>query len=238
MAITLTVTDSQNGGGGVATISGVGAGDSVTLYRASYDGSLTAKTWTSSGSRVGPGTIAVSASIGFYHWMAINEADNSISPLVKKKLSSGQDTFDGIWDAVIERIKSLELDGIADSSILKRWVPKPLSIDPRPAIYVSPIGFEADRQVVLNMQDTGYPIYVVITANAENDMAKDTRKRLGWRRRIRLSLISQPLEGTGVWDAAFIPDAVIDPASFLSESMWASPMGFHFFIRESRGILP
>jgi hypothetical protein len=71
MALTLTVSDNHNGTAS-ATVTGVGAADTVTLYYQQVTGRVGAQQpiWSVAGTRTGNGTITVTVAKGHYWWYA------------------------------------------------------------------------------------------------------------------------------------------------------------------------
>lgn len=241
MAVALTFTDTADGTGGTATISGGNAGATNTVYSAPWTGQTAAQTWTSRGSRSGNGTVSVAlTTTGPYLWRVdsltsgVTEVATCYSWITNTSVAS---LHDRILDAVVTRIQGLSLSGVSSANIVKRWVPQFVpEITTLPAIFVSPIGSEGEVGGLNNRDDIGFPVLVVIIAASNQNNTDYTSRNTLWRERIQSALRHQFLSGVSeVIDCVPLFGTVFDPSFWLSEDLHWSPMAFRFMTRTARG---
>lgn len=241
MAVTLAITDNEDGTGGVATVSGVTGGTTTTVYYAVFTGVMQAYTWVSAGTVVGNGTLAVGLATGYYVWFATNDNAGAVtaSNLVYQNLTNTdtEAVYFQILEAVANRIELLNLSGINASKIIKRWMPRERQETANPpVIVISPMGTEEDASKVMARDDVGYPVLVVMVDAANNDNVHQMNRNLLWREKIAKAIRNQRLPGVSeVYIGKIDYGSVIDPNSFMNNS-WVSVLMFRFYTREQRGL--
>lgn len=117
MAVSVSVVDSADGTGGVATVAGSDVGSTNTLYRARFTGGEEELTWATVGSRTGDGVIAAGTPVRhFWLWYvkSVSGATTSVSPVVHKALTDA--TYKSVRTRCVEAIQAtlqlLDLEGI------------------------------------------------------------------------------------------------------------------------------
>jgi len=169
---TLSCVDDEDLSGITATVSTSDAGATNTIYRSSVNGEVEAGTWTSSGSRVGDGAIAVSLTTrGYYFWYvkSVLAAESTISNLVYCPVTDGSDAvLTRCIAAVVSRLQLLTLSGIATTRIVSvADIMNPGTVPDFPCVLVAREGTPHQyRNVMNNRDDLGYPIQVL---NCDSD---------------------------------------------------------------------
>lgn len=104
MALALSITDSQNGGGLTATISG-SSGGTVTVYGQRTDLLQGTPTWSTIGSRTGNGTVSATVTPGIIWFYAVESS--TLSPLVMKAITyAGNSVYDRCLDYTVSRLQT------------------------------------------------------------------------------------------------------------------------------------
>ncbi len=200
MSVTLAIADLTTGLGGTATVVGSNVAATNSLYRAAWTGQTGSLAWTSVGSRTGDGTIAISATPARYLFRldsllaGVTEVALNYQPLTD---AAAQALAERICDAARDRIRDLNLSGIASSSIVSgRWYPRALqSTDPLPQITVTPIGAENFPGGMLATDDIGIPFAVTIIDAQNQAVTANFSRNMIWRETILSALRFQRLAG-------------------------------------------
>lgn len=232
---TLTVADNENGTGLTATIV-TDTGNTVTVYHQRVAGP---KVWTSGGSRSGSGTIPITVEPGHYfvHAVATNDGGNASTTVTYAVATDGEAAIvKQILDAVKTRIELLELEDIADSSIVIRkvWLERNI---PKPCIVVC--HQRTAEQLASNVRDdVSYAILVVLydLDNQEATYAANLDKYTMWQQKIRRAFRFQYLTGVPEVVGCQIESAeAIIPAAW-QQQLFCTALLLRFTSREPRGL--
>lgn len=107
MALTLSVADSQDGTGGVATVAGADPGTPVAVYRALFRGAEGAFAWEAAGSRTGDGTVALAGPARNY-WLWYAAGTVAGSPALTAPV------LQALTDATYQAVRTRAAQAIAD----------------------------------------------------------------------------------------------------------------------------
>ena len=218
MALSLTVTDNQDGTGAVATVQGSDAGESNVLYCAAWPG----ESWQAGGGRIGDGQVPLALPRGPW-WAYVLSAGTLISDLVHFRVTDGTESiYRQCLDAVRDVIVGLALEGLEPSNIVIRkfaWNGEHVT----PGIFCCPA---ADRpQYATNRRDdVDYPIQVVIVRAGNRQLTDHLNTTLLWREQIRLAFAALLRGGPAlpgveeVYTTRIEPGAVHDWGAF--QAMW------------------
>lgn len=239
-APTLSVADSANGTGGVATLSGGDSGATNAISVQAIDGELGTSTWTSKGSRTGNGTVSIAATAGFYWVRCVSTllTETVVSNLVYQNFTSGTDAvLEQCLEAVQSRIQGLALSGIANSSVVVQKVPSDKNIV-RPAVLIGPVGGESiGLPNGSNIRDDiGYPVFVGIVAADNQDQEANRARNLLWRQKIRMAFHAQRLPGVSLVYTCGVETRDIVAPDWFASMRFLSAMVVRCFAREPRGI--
>lgn len=239
-APTLSVSDSANGTGGVATLSGGDSGATNTISVQAVDGELGTSTWTSKGNRTGNGTVSISATSGFY-WIrcvSVLSSETVVSNLVYQNFTSGTDAvLEQCLEAIQARIQGMSLSGIANSSVVIQKVPSDRNVT-RPAIVIGPVGGEtvALTSGSNRRDDVGYPVFVGIIAADNQDQDTNRGRNLLWREKIRRAFHAQRLPGVSLNYTCGVETRDIVAPDWFASMRFVSAMVIRCLAREPRGI--
>lgn len=239
---TLTVADNADLTGVVATIASSDAGATNTLYRQNVSGELGSGTWTSSGSRVGSGTISVSLAVrGFYWWYikSVLSSESTLSNLAYEPVTDGaDDVITRAIAAVIARIKLLTLTDIGDDVFTR-----PLSDDPTLPTLPCCIVCEEPTPRQLGggtniRDDIGYPIQVLFMASTGLGPDAPVGKYRKWFQSTDRAFRNQRLDGlTEAYGACTIePLKTLDPQRPLLYERMVAGFTIRVNTREVRGL--
>src|SRR6185312_7337598 len=107
MPLALSISDNQDGTGGVSSITGTG-GATVSLYYVPATGQLSVPSFVLAGTRTGDGTLTVNPGAGYYWWFA--QTGSTLSNFVYQNLSDdSQSVHYRCLLAVQARIQGLNL---------------------------------------------------------------------------------------------------------------------------------
>lgn len=239
---TLTVADNADLTGVVATIASSNVAATNTLYRQRVDGELGSGTWTSSGSRTGDGTIAVSLAVrGFYWWYvkSVLSGESTISNLAYEPVTDGDDdVITRAIAAIVARIKLLTLTDIGDDVFTR-----PLSDDPTlptlPCCIVceepTPRQFAGGTNI---RDDVGYPIQVLFMASTGLGPDAPVGKYRQWFQSAERAFRFQRLAGlTEAYGACTIePLKTLDPQRPVLYEKMVAGFTVRVATREVRGL--
>lgn len=238
MPLTLTILDDADGSGGSAAVAGGGAGDSNTLYRATWTGQTGSLTWTLVGSRTGNGAISIDVAPGFYVFRLDNLAGGVTTVVVAYQPLTDAATkamLDRALDAAVLRIQGLNLAG--SPTVSKRWAPRRVSpTETLPLIAVTPINAESFPGVMTATDDIGLPFAVTILDAANQDPTANISRDTLWRERILSALRFQRL--AGVAEAYIVqPESseIFNVPAFDNANLVFSPLFFRVMTRTVRG---
>jgi len=248
-APTLVITDSANGGGGVATISGSTAGSTNTLYYQVYDPAYTMRPWRELETRIGDGTISFTLPLGHYAFYVLSETGGgqAVSYL----------TYGGISDADRQsvmlrcllgaqvRVRALSLPHLPSQSVVYSELPWSRVFeqdDPRlplPGVLICPIGAETMAKTAGNNRrdDVGYPVLIAtIAKNSVQELRTYLPRYTLWREMIARAFRQGRLPGvTEVYDMTIEPGTIVVPEVF-HRGIWHSALVVRCISREPRGI--
>lgn len=247
MAVTISVTDSADGGNAVATISGATGANTVNVNYVPATLTPGALTTTLGGTRSGDGTVSLAlGSVG--NWFVWATEHNLFTITVSNfwslqtTLAGASSVYYSILAAVRSQIQALNLTGIANNVVLKKL---PTTDDFNigavytwPACVVAPgVGLRETmyREGSTNMSnDLGYPVSVVLLDNDNRSQSASFDRDLLWRQKIVRQFEHKALAGVSdVYLCRVEPETVLQPAAWLN-NVWASAITLRFFTRESR----
>ena len=241
MSVTLAVSDSGDGTGGAATISGVASGASTAIYYAAWTGTEGALTGTLAGTVTGNTTLAVNPGSGQYQWWALSTltGTTTLSNIVFQSLTDTDEVaiHYAILGAVKTRIASLGLSGLTTDRIYKKWMPRALeSVETVPCVFVSPASAESYPGMLNNQDDVGYPVLVAVVDRLQGDSAANMNRDLLWRQKIQAAFRYQRLPGVpSVINCDIRPGLIIDDGAY-QKNYLASGILFMFISRQGRGL--
>jgi len=187
---TLVVVDKADGTGATATISGGDAGATNTVKTSP----ISTPNWSTSGSRVGNGTVNLALSVGFY-WGYCESVlgGTAMTVPVWFAVTDGTDPVAiRCLDAVAAGIQGLGLSG--SPTVVKQkfpWNAGAIS----PGIFLSLVP-ESVTPATNKADDIGYGVMVtMIRASNHNLTIADGKTALGWREAISAAFRSKPLAG-------------------------------------------
>lgn len=235
-APTLSITDSENGGGVTATLAGGNdAADNLVKYVRNVN-ELGALSWSNLGFRTGPGNVTGTLTKGYYLWHCISTlgAESVISNLVYQNLSGDDAVHQQCLDAIEAVVDALALTGI--NGVEQQKTPDEMRIRcDMPAVIITPYGRPETMQGGTNQQDDlGYPVYIVFMMRDPDDQSTQARTLL-WRQQVSRAIRNQRLAGVSeVHHCVIEPDPVLtmNPADY---SLIASAMLVRCVARELRG---
>ena len=237
-APTLAVADNGDGTGAVATITGSTAGATNTVSVQAVTG-LGTSTWTTGGSRVGNGTVALSLAVGFYWVRVVSELDGAtaVSNLVYLYVSATTTAIHyEILEAVQAKIVGLALSGISSANVQIRKIAWDKDF-PKPGVLISPMPEEINPGAGTNERDDiGYRVAVVVMrVSNQNVKQAEMNQFLLWRQRIDSALLNQRLSGTAAWRVITEPGGLYIPEAFKQQHD-VSALIFRVFVRRDRNI--
>lgn len=239
----LVITDSGDGTGGSAAVSGTNVAAANTLYSAAFTGEMGAQSWTLVGTRTGDGSIAIASPspvpLGFYLWRL-----DSVFGGATTVFSSYQNLSDAtaafhkrILDAVAVRINSLGLAGLASADVREKWLPRVLPRAARPTVLVCPGDGESFPGVLTGKDDVGLPVTVGIVYPTGDDEAAGIAEVALWRQKILRALEYQRLSGVPeVLNAIPERARIIDQGAFVQNKQAVGSIGVRFVLRWTRGL--
>lgn len=236
---TVTVADNADGTGAVATVADSNASATNTVYYISIGDELTPATFTSGGSRVGNGTVALSITTMGQYWVYVSSTlsgETTVSDLVFLSVTSGSNA---IWydclTAVKSTINSLSLTGLAAKDIRVQKVPWQRS-QVMPGMFVTPVTETSNPKDGTNYRDDiGYGCQVVCVRLGNREMTANFNTHLYWRERVRKAFLNQRLAGVSesLW-CSVQPGAVVLPSAFEDNyDVWS--LIIRAICRETRG---
>lgn len=243
---TLVVTDNADGTGGNAAISGGGASDVHSLYRAPWDGNMEGLSWTLHGSRTGDGSIAISSpfpvALGHYVWQVLTVpavGPATLTNLYYRSLTDAtvETLHLRILNAVKTRLQALNMSGIDAAKIQVQWFPMEIKdVNAMPLILLSPAGTPTFPHRVTNRDDRGFPVLITVLDDVQFQSAKNMGRDLKWVDQIGRALRFQRLAGVDeVFQCEEVPAPVVSP-EWLQLGKLASFLSFRFLVRQSRGL--
>ena len=217
---TLSMVDLASGLGATATVASSDAGATNTLYSSSVDGEVAEGTWTSRGSRVGDGTIAVSlTTLGYYFWYvkSVLAAESTISNLDYEPVTDGaQAVLTRCIAATVSRLQLLTLSGIASSRIVSvPDISNPGTTPDYPCVLVAreptPHQFLGGTNI---RDDIGYPIQVLFCESDGLGGQSNVARWDLWRQQAERCFRQQRLPGVAEAQLAcqVEPLKILDPA--------------------------
>lgn len=144
-------------------------------------------------------------------------------------------THGKICEAVRDKIKSLDLQGILPANVKLMKLIRDRDGQEFPAVLLSHEGVESFGDTFSgNAKDIGYPVAGAVVAVENQDLEYEDGPLL-WRKQIRDAFDDQPLimADARTWKCVWEPLAIIDPASF-AENLFVSAFTIRVFAREVR----
>lgn len=242
MPLTLSLSDNEDGSGGVATIAGADAA-TVTVYKAAYHGIPNQNlAWTSAGTRSGDGTLAVSGQ-GLLFWHAAGTVSSApaISSVVFQALTDQDEesVHKRCLFAIRDRIRGLDLRGIATANIEVCWHPADWkSVVQLPGAIVCPVGKEGQPGVMSGTDDIEYPCLVVLLNRPEGPTKKLNEWTLWRQKGFRALRQQRPAGVPEIINVTVEPANVFDLAKWVpvgDEKLWWSALTAKCRSREVRG---
>lgn len=228
----LTVVDSENGSGAVATIAGSTVGSTNTV-RVQLDGTTT---WASAGSRAGDGAVNLTLAKGYY-WAKCDSvvgAESAVSNVARLPITDAVDSVHGrSADAIRAAIIALSLPEIG-SRVYRQMLPTETVVQ-MPCVVV----WFNDAEQVLggsnNRDDVGYLVHVGIMDRKLTSPAVMPDKYLSWRQRIMRKVRFQRMTNVPeVYTVQPQPEKVIDE-KYPAYDFLVTAMTFICVSREVRG---
>lgn len=212
----LTAVDQEDGTGATATITGSTAGSTNVIYTAPLS-SLGSVSFTSSGTRVGDGTVDLALSSGLYWAYCVSTLSgvSATSNFILLRVSSGLDPiYYQCMDEVRDTILTLSLSGIADADVRVQKLPWRAQ-QVAPGIFITPTSESLNpREGTNERDDIGYPVQVVMIQASNRDQTSNFTRFLLLRQRIRWAFHNQPMVVPEVHTCYVEPGAVILPTAF------------------------
>jgi hypothetical protein len=225
------------------TLSGLGFGESATIWRLPIDDEFQTNEWLVTGLGGGNGTLTesgVGASFLQYHWWkAVHDSTGEVSNLVYQNLTDGNENIHyRCQEAIQSRIRNLLLEDIASGSVIIRKVPDPRSTT-FPLVVICPGKNENMNPLAGTnaMDDVGYPVTVLVVESDNQTLETDHAKYLLWRRKIAAAFRGQRLPGVPE-----IMTCTIEPADIVSQTAWfknifVTALTVRCNSREDRGLI-
>ena len=248
----LSVVDSADGTGGIATISGSSAGSSNVASFFNLNFPIGA--WTVAGTRTGDGTIPIPAVPGYY-WLNVQSSlagQSVVSNLVYAGFTSATLAIATQIRAAVQAgingiILAGKLPGFTNIAqvMAPRIVPNPPEFDsallPLCLLVAGGQGFNLKENpagpVVNARDDFGHPVGVIIVAEGGDDFVGPLPIFDIQRERIKRFFISQRLGGVGVnYQCRWEPNAIIEGKPSGTWKYLTSSFVLRFLTREQRGI--
>ena len=238
--MSVTFTDNGDGTGITATVTG--ATGTTTVYTAPFSGVHNLPSnWTSGGSRVGDGTIAISVATGHYFCYSQHDSDPPTVPVYVHATNSTQSVHYRCATAIQALIQSLGLTSIDSANIIVRKLDSDRGVDDGtyslPMIVVSTIGLEQNQPATNERDDVGYPVMVTILAADNQDLSTNHDKYLRWREQIARAFRNQNLSAVPeIYTARIEPGPIVSPTAFWDRNTFHSALVVRCMSREVRGV--
>jgi hypothetical protein len=246
-APTLAIADNGNGTA-TATISGGDSGSANVVYYKSADGNLTTSSWTSGGSRTGNGTVTLSLGAGLY-WgyneATLNSQEVATVPVFFAITVATDSLHKRCLDAVVSRIQSLSLAGVAGASVLVRKVASDEGIGSQqatpeiafPSIIVAQGGTEqaVGTAGTNNRDQYGYPC-IVGMVDTDSSLTTNHSRNLLWRERIMRAFQNQRLPGVTEVNWCIVEPGDITKFADFKEGKYVSFLTVRCIARVTRGV--
>jgi hypothetical protein len=211
----IAVSDNANNTGAVVTISGSTVGSTNTVYRAAYNGDMGTLTWTSSGSRSGDGTVAVSCTHGYFWWYVLSSTagGTAISNLVNQNVTDGQlAILTQIVAAVVARMKLVSLAGIGDKVYELKSQKHIVPAHSCCLVFRDPVVPITQDDATNIREDIGYPVQIAMIAPDPLTDNSPIQIYDLWRQQAERAFRNQRLPGVaGVIWTRVEPAMVLDP---------------------------
>jgi hypothetical protein len=148
--------------------------------------------------------------------------------------------YNDILKQVLSDVRDLNLDGIADASMIIQKVAtdRKQSLPRLPGIIVSPFGSKVSPSTAGTNErdDIEYPVLVATLALSNESQTSDLERETGWHESILSKFINQHLTGvTSVYNCRVDPRDVFDPNAFFAKSLDVGGLVLRFISRETRG---
>lgn len=223
---TLTLADSGNGSGAIATVAGSTSGSTNTIYATQWAGGFINQAYTSYGSRTGDG--AVSLALGLGYWFVYcgstkSGLDGANSLVSGVRVTDGAAAlFNQCCDAIVAKIQALSLPSPwLPANVLKvkfPWTRTLIQGTVSAGIWVSPVSDQI-KQSLNQSDDWGEAVQITAAQISNTVLTTGLPAHLLCRQQIVDALL--PVAGqsalagvTDVYNVVIESGPVIDQASF------------------------
>ena len=237
---TLSISDAANGTGGTATIASATAGTTNTVMGANFDGSLELAAFTSLGSRVGNGTLALAVANG-YHWAFVKSTDGVetvVSSMLGWRSTSGATAvLYQILLALQAVCQAMTFTGISPANVLLRKLPiNPEKVEP--AIFIYPVADQQSDRVNAR-DDYGYGIGFVAIQKSNASPTVNLDRLTMWRQQLNRAFRNGRNQLSAI--AEITGEMRIEPGMFIVPSSWqeqfdVTNLTLRVWTRETRGL--
>lgn len=183
---TLSIADSANGTGGIATIAGATALTTNTVYGANWDGGTIGAAFASLGSRSGNGTLSLAVPNG-YHWAYVVSTlagQDGVQSLVQgyRTTSGSLSVYEQCLNAVLAKWQSLSLSGLDPANLAVAKFPW-RRVLPDQAVaggVVAPLR-DSMAPVTSGQNDMAYDVLATFWRPSNKDLTANLSDHLQWR---------------------------------------------------------
>lgn len=242
---TLSIVDNGDDTGATATLADGDSDATHTVYTRRVDGEFNTGTWTSSGSRTGNGTVALSSLVAGYYWgyaTAVSPDNGEVATAAQFfQVTTGADAVHfRCLEAAQAKVITLGLAGLADDSVIVRKFPidQGLGADgvALPAVILSPRREREANTGGNDLDDIEYPVEVSILKADNQSVTSAIDTYTKWREQIYRAFRWQRLPGVNeVYTCKVEPGTSIVPSAW-QNNLLASVLTLRFTSREVRGI--
>jgi hypothetical protein len=234
------VTDSANGGGGVATLVGGDVTATNVVKVAQFAGTIGPLTWVTAGTRTGPGTVTFTLpAVGMYLFAVQSTLTTETvwsDPAYARISNSADSVHEQLQQAAEARINSLALP-ITGIKVKRLKLPAGArSIDlPNPACVLLTFDQEEEYRGVTNQHDdTALPLHVVVLTGDLNTPKPDSTITI-CRQLIRRAF-REWRSGVPTHYRTDIERGVVLAQAAEGKTLEASSLLLKFYVREPRGL--
>jgi hypothetical protein len=223
---TLTLADSANGTGAVATVAGSTAGSTNTIFAANWLGGFVPQAYASYGSRTGDGAVSLALAVGYwfiYCRSTMAALDGAVSLVGGVRATSGATAiFDQCLDAIVAKIQALSLPSPWTSARVYRlkvpWTRGYITDSVKAAIWVSPLS-DQFKQSTNQSDDWGLGCQVTAANVTNMDLTTGLPAHLLCRQQLVNCLLPRAGEAalagvTEVMNVVIEPGPVLDAGGF------------------------
>jgi hypothetical protein len=236
----LGITDSANGGGGAATLVGGDAGATNVVKVAQFAGAIGPLTWTTAGTRTGPGTVSFTLSAAGMYLFAVQStlAAETVwsSPAYARISDSADSIHEQLQQAALARILSLALPipGITVERLKLPPGARNINLN-NPSCLLLTFDQEEDYRGGTNAHDdTALPLHVVIVTGDLNTPEPDST--ITTCRQLVRRAFREWRSGVPTHYRTDIERGVVLAQAAEGKTLEASSLLLKFYVREPRGL--